>query len=136
MTTTPAAKKTPARRPAAAKKPADRKPKAPAKKRASSTAATTAMKVEAGVVDAIEFEWNGEAYSIAPEAFDDVEVIEAFATMGEELGAVSAAIRILGPEQWARFKESARDPETGRVALSTEAGPFLDALFDRVRAGN
>lgn len=72
---------------------------------------------------AVEFE--GERYVISPEVVNDVELLEDLADLEEKSYLLPRVTRrMLGSEQWARFKDAARD-DAGRVPAEK-----LEELFD------
>lgn len=75
------------------------------------------------------FEHNGQAYTVPAEAFDDIEVLEFL----EDEAFIKAARQLLGPEQWAQWKDANR--EGGRVS-SSKAEEMLTSLFAATEAGN
>lgn len=98
---------------------------------AAKKAATRARKAEAEPnTEPISFEHDGETYTIAADAVNDLELLEDF----EDGKNLSGIRRLLGAEQWARFKDSARDG-AGRVPAEA-AEPFLDKLQEVLGQGN
>lgn len=91
----------------------DRKPKsAPAKGEA--------------VGNRVELTWRGRPYSIDRENADNIEALEAV-----QDGKYFAAIRLyLGLDQWAAWKDHARDKQ-GRVR-SAEFESFSQAIMDAI----
>lgn len=66
-------------------------------------AASEAAKTEA-VEDSVTFEYDGVTYTAPPAIEWDVEVFEA----AEDGKIVSAVRALIGPDQWAKFKEKKR----------------------------
>lgn len=78
----------------------------------------------------ITFEYDGNEYTVAAAAGDDVELLELL----EDDKTVTVVRQVLGKEQWDQWKDRYRG-DNGRV--STDAvEPFLTALFDALKAGN
>lgn len=65
-------------------------------------------------------DYGGATYTIDPDATGDVELIEALAELdeGNQLVLPRVVRSLVGDAQYAAFKESARDPKTGRVPMA------------------
>jgi hypothetical protein len=110
--------------PAGAKKPTDHQP---AKEDVTGPQDTTVVwppqeTAEDGVVS--------HEYFIAGENLDDAELLEYFT----DQNFVGALRIMLGPEQWAAYKENAR-LASGRVTASG-AAEFLEYVLQEVKRGN
>ena len=77
----------------------------------------------------IEFDYDGDRYTITRENADDLELYEAI----EDEKYLTAVRGFLGPEQWAAFKD--RHREGGRVKASA-LEPFLELLMEKIGQGN
>jgi hypothetical protein len=98
---------------------------------AAKKAAARARKTEAAEdPEPISFEHNGVRYVIAPDALDDLELMENL----EDEKYFAAVRGFVGAEQWATFKATNRN-EDGRVPASA-AEPFLDKLLEVIGKGN
>lgn len=67
-------------------------------------------------------EYDGITYSIDTDAVGDVELIEALAEFVEDGNALMLpriVKAMIGAEQYDQFKTAARDPENGRVPMSS-----------------
>lgn len=62
--------------------------------------------------DVTVMEYKGEKYRVSRTAMDDLELVE----MLEDEKYISAVRKILGPKQWAAFKEAAR-ADDGRIPM-------------------
>ena len=80
-------------------------------------------------VKAFVFTHGDVSYSIPRDALEDLELLE----MIEDEKILSAVRRILGDEQWGRYKDQNRT-ESGRVDPS-DLEAFLNGLFSRLNAG-
>lgn len=76
------------------------------------------------------FKFNEEEYTVDGQALDDVEVFEMF----EEDKFMSAVKKILGAEEFNRFKDNNRN-ENGRVPMEV-FGEFVEAMFSEFNLGN
>jgi hypothetical protein len=65
-------------------------------------------------------EFRGKSYVIDADAAGDVELIEALAELdeGNHLVLPRVVRSLVGSEQYAAFKESVRDADTGRVSVT------------------
>lgn len=91
--------------PANARKPQDRKPSA---------------KDDAQGPADVTVEWNGHEYTVAGDAFDDLEFLDAIVEaeeLGSEVAAFRAAKALLGVEVWNAYRANERG-ENGRVKAS------------------
>ena len=70
--------------------------------------------------------FKGVHYTLQASDVDDLEIFELI----EDGKAVTALRKILGPDRWAEFKESARGKE-GRVTMST-TNDFLNAIMSAI----
>lgn len=78
-------------------------------------------------------EWAGKEYLIEAEAMDDMELLEDLS----DGNFISALRSMLGPQQWADYKEEHRDPDTGRVKVSDAgASEFLDHCLKELKRKN
>ena len=77
-----------------------------------------------------KFEFNEDEYTVDGAALDDVEVFELF----EEEKFMTAVKRILGVDEFTRFKENNRD-ENGRVSMEV-FGDFVEKMFAEFNLGN
>lgn len=75
-------------------------------------------------------EWDGHEYLVSGEDMDDAELLEFF-TDGNFVGALRI---LLGDEQWAEYKERARN-ERGKVS-ATRCSEFLDHALKEIKKGN
>lgn len=73
--------------------------------------------------EATEIVFKDETYVVAPDALDNIELIEAI----EDEKFIKAIRMVIGDAQWAKYKESNRD-ENGRV-LSDGFQEFVEAIF-------
>lgn len=69
-------------------------------------------------------EYDGHAYTVPPSEEWDIEVVEAF----EENRTIAVLKGLLGPEQWATFKQNS--PKAKNLA------EFLEALGEVMGSGN
>lgn len=107
--------------PATAKKPQDRQ----------------SAKKDAAPGDTI-VEWSGQEYTIPAEAFRDTDVLEHLveAESGRGQFFILAAKAVLGPEQWLRYKATARSAsESGRVSID-DTRDFFRHIMKEVGSGN
>lgn len=81
-------------------------------------------------------------YDIDILVFDDIDFVEAMieldATTSDSERSVHAfkGLKILlGPEQFAQYKDNIRDPETGRASFS-DTVPFFNHIVREVKQGN
>lgn len=92
---------------------------------------TDARKAEAtDEVQYVEFEHNGETYTVHPDALDNLELFEAV----EDEQYLKATRGFIGKEQWDKFKNTHRT-EDGRVPMAALEG-FLQALMEAIGQGN
>lgn len=65
-------------------------------------------------------EYEGKTYDIDPDATGDVELIEALAELdeGNQLVLPRIVRSLIGDDQYADFKNAARDAATGRVPMA------------------
>lgn len=89
--------------------------------------AQTPIPVVVEPVEKVAYNFDGVAYLLDADAVDDLEVLELL----ENEKLMTALRRIMGDKQWERFKESQRDPDTGRVSPD-KFEAFLDGLFARL----
>jgi hypothetical protein len=89
-------------------------------KKASDLAAAAAEANEPEEVEPTTVEYAGKTYTIDPAASGDVELIEALAELdeGNHLVLPRVVRSLVGDAQYAAFKESVRDAETGRVPVT------------------
>lgn len=83
-------------------------------------------------------EWQGETYTIAADAFDDVEIVEylAEAQAGQPHMYLLAVKTLLGTQEWARWKANAKaEAENGRISQK-DARAFFDHVMTEARQGN
>jgi sulfur carrier protein ThiS len=79
--------------------------------------------------ESVAVEFNGQTYELDNELFNDVEILEMIGDMEENPLLLPKLVRtILGPEQWAAFKDANRN-EKGRVP-----GERLNELFEAMDA--
>lgn len=80
-------------------------------------------------VNTVVYTFEDVSYTLRKDAIEDLEVLELI----EDEKHLSAVRKILGVEQWDRYKDAHRD-ESGRVRPDTFEG-FLNGLFQRLNAG-
>jgi hypothetical protein len=74
----------------------------------------------------IEIEWHGHKYVITPDAFDDLDFVEAMLAVDDpatenaerSVQAFKGVKILLGPEGMEQYKDNERDKKTGRVTFS------------------
>lgn len=71
------------------------------------------------LVREVTIEYNGEEYTVRQDALDDVEMLEAV----EDERYVTVIRKVVGKDQWTKFKESVRTAD-GRVPTK----PFEEFL--------
>lgn len=74
----------------------------------------------------LQIMYKGHQYTIARENVDDVEIFELI----EDGKSLSALRAMVGPVQWARFKDDARNDQ-GRVTM-TEMNDFLNLCMEAI----
>lgn len=74
----------------------------------------------------ISIEHGGVTYEVPADALDDVELVEYI----EDEKYITAIRNLIGPDQWARFKDSARN-EHGKVPVETFQ-LFIEKVFDQL----
>lgn len=79
---------------------------------------------------AVEFDHDGETYTVERDALDNLELFEAV----EDEKYLVACRGFIGDAQWAKFKEAHRN-ERGRIPMSA-ASDFLQKLMDAIGSGN
>lgn len=83
-------------------------------------------------------EWEGETYTVAADAFDDVEIVEylAEAQAGQPHMYVLAVKTLLGVQEWGRWKAKAKAAsKTGRISQQ-DARDFFDHVMKAAGSGN
>jgi hypothetical protein len=91
---------------------------------------------------AIEIEWHGHKYVIEPDAFDDLEFVEAMLAVDDPkvedaeraIQAFKGVKILLGPEGFEQYKDNERS-ETGRVSFSGVM-TFFEHLMDETNRKN
>ncbi|UXE04752.1 tail assembly chaperone [Arthrobacter phage Shambre1] len=85
---------------------------------------------------------NPYTYSIEPEAFDDLEFVDAMIALEgstdeaqRTVAAYQGLKQLLGPEGMELYKTRARDPKTGRVSFSGMI-PFFNEVMKASKQGN
>lgn len=80
---------------------------------------------------------DGIKADVTQDDFDDIEVLELLAEIGEGNGtkAVKLLKLVFGEEKYAEIKEKLRDPETGKTKTSTIMDWF-QKVSEKVGAGN
>lgn len=81
-------------------------------------------------------------YDIDILVFDDIDFVESMIALDDSnsdsersVYAFKALRQLLGPEQFAQYKENIRDPETGRASFS-DTVPFFNHIVREVKQGN
>lgn len=89
--------------------------------------ANDALKAE--VADtARTIEYDGLTYTIDPDSYDDLELIEALADFDETANRLvipRIVERLIGAKEYAAFKAKYRNPKTGRVPFT----PLRDLFY-------
>lgn len=68
----------------------------------------------------VEFEFDGDTYTVDPKDLEDLDFLEAY-----EDGKVLVPVRsLLGPKQWAKFREEHHD--------ATALAEMADAMFSKL----
>lgn len=98
---------------------------ATAKKTAGTAKAAAKREADPETPEGASFEFEGVKYTIDPAAYTDVELLEAV----EDEKYIAACRGYLGKVQWAKAKESLRDPDTGRVP-GDRFEPFMQAIME------
>lgn len=78
------------------------------------------------LAEEVTLEWDGDTYTVARDAIDDVDFVLEL----EQGKQVSAAVRLLGPEGWATFTATHR---VGTRVPYSEAEAFLVALLEQLQ---
>ncbi len=81
-------------------------------------------------IKTLVYTFEGTSYTIRKDAVEDLEVLEWI----EDEKIIKALKRILGDEQWEKFKDSQRDERTGAVGVEKLEG-FVNGLFEKLNAG-
>lgn len=78
-------------------------------------------------VQPVTAEFEGERYVIDPDVVNDVELLEDLGDLEDSPHLLPRVTRrMLGPEQWGRFKKASRD-EHGRIDAA-KLSEFFDLL--------
>lgn len=91
------------------------------------TAAQDALKAEAQETERT-IEYDGVTYTIDPDSYDDLELIEALADFDETANRLvipRIVERLIGAKEYAAFKARYRNPKTGRVPFT----PVRDLFY-------
>jgi|SRR5690625_371960 len=104
-------------KPSTVKKPQDHKPK----ETGNSSPAEGQTASQDSVPETVKVVYNGEEYLIETAAVNDLETLEAF----ENNMLATGLVRMLGEEQYEKFKDAARD-EKGRVSIDVVSDFFAN----------